>query len=221
MERIIVGEMGEREVFGAGGSGREALRTVAMEPACGPAIGIFEGTIDLGGARPGETRYTPSSGVYRVTGGGRDVWGGADALHMAWQRLQGDGAVSADIAFAPGHRSGQEKALLLLRQSFDPGSPYVGVVVHGDGRISLQYRQAQGAVTFRIGLFPQGVGRFSLKRSGGRFTAGAGRDSREMRELALVVLPMRDPLIAAIGVCAHDAEGLATAHFARVRVGPE
>ena len=140
---------------------------------------------------------------------------------MAWQRLQGDGAVSADIAFAPGHRSGQEMALLLLRQSFDPGAPYVGLVLHGDGRISLQYRQAAGGVTFRIGILQHGVGRFSLRRSGGRFTAWAGKDGRELRELAMVVLPMRDPLIAGIGVCARDAESLATAHFARVRVGPE
>jgi len=217
----MVGEMGDGEVFGAGGLGRQGSRTALTEPACGPAIGIFEGTLDLGGARPGATRYTPSSGLYRVTGGGVDVWGRTDALHLAWQRFQGDGAVSADIAFAPGHRSGQEKALLLLRQNFDPGAPYVGVVLRGDGRISLQFRQAVGGVTFRIGLFPQGVGRFSLRRHGGRFTAWAGRDAREMRELALVVLPMRDPLIAGIGMCAHNAEDLATAHFARVRVGQE
>ncbi len=213
--------MGGSETFGAGGAGQEALRPRATEPPCGPAIGIFEGTTDLGGAPPGETRYTPSSGLYRIRGGGADVWGQADALHLAWQRFRGDGTVSADIAFAPGHRSGQEKAMLLLRQSFDAGAAYAGLVLHGDRRISLQYRQAQGGGTFRIALFLPQTGSFSLRRSGGRFTAWAGRDARELRELAMVVLPMHDPLIAGIGVCAHDTESFATAHFARVRVGAE
>lgn len=208
-------EIGRTDLSALGGNGPAG----SAVPPCGPAIGVFEGTVDIGGARAGATVYNPASGLYRITGGGAGMWDRADALHLAWRRFQGDGAVSADIAFAPGQRTGREMALLLLRQSFDPGAAYAGLVLHGDGRMMLQYRQAQGAPTWRVITFEPRGARFSLRRAGGRITVLTGSGREGLREAAMVVLPLRDPLIVGIGVCAHDLEGLATAHFSRVRVG--
>jgi TolB protein len=195
----------------------ESLARVTTE--CGPPIGVFEGTSDIGLTRAGATVYNSASGRYSVTGGGADVWGRADALHFAWLRFLGDGGLAANISFPPGIRSCKEKAVLMIRQKLDPGSAYVAVVLQGDGRMSLQYRQSQDAVTFTVPAFQQNSATFGIERSGGRFTAlGAARGSA-LRPIAMIVLPHHDPVYMGIGLCAHEPEGLATAYFSGVRAG--
>lgn len=185
-------------------------------PPCGPPIGVFEGTADIGVTRPGWTAHNASSGIYQVTGGGTDFWDRADAFHMAWRRIFGDRGITADVSFPPGCRSGKEKALVLFRQSLGSGSAYVGLVLHGDGRLSFQYRQSQEAVTFHIAAFQQNATTLSIERCGGRFVASAcGRGGR-LGEVAMIVLPLHDPVYAGIGICAHDADSLATVNFSRV-----
>lgn len=192
---------------------------VEVEPHCGPPIGVFEGTVDIGGALPGRTSYNPSSGIYRMVGGGAEVGGGADAFHMAWRRLFGDGGITADISFPPVRRSSRMKAVLLFRQSLAAGAAYGGLVVHGDGHVSLQYRQSPGAVTFTVAAFAHPAGTLRLERHGGRFTALAGERGGQLSVIAMLVLPLRDPLCVGAGVCACNAEELATVDFTRVRCG--
>ena len=40
-----------------------------------------------------------TSGRYRVTGGGANIWGEADAFHYVWTRRSGDLHIAADIAW--------------------------------------------------------------------------------------------------------------------------
>ena len=189
------------------------------EPGCGPPIGLFEGTADLGSTAPGLTLYKAHADTYLLTGGGGgDIRGAEDSLHFAWRRFFGDGTVAAELRFAPGMRSGWEKAALLLRQTLEPGSAYAGVVVRSDGRFTLQYRQSHGAVTFQVAAFPHNPASLRLVRSGGRITAFAATAAAPLREAAMVVLPLRDPLYAGIGFCGQDPDHHVGACFSRVRI---
>jgi hypothetical protein len=53
------------------------------------AIGIFAASADIGATREGSTIYVRSSGEYRVTGGGADIWATADDFHFSWVQLSG------------------------------------------------------------------------------------------------------------------------------------
>jgi TolB protein len=61
--------------------------------------GIFEGSSDIGLTHQGSTVYDTKTGKYRVTGGGADMWGAADAFHFSWLRLSGDVTLTADVEF--------------------------------------------------------------------------------------------------------------------------
>lgn len=202
-------------------SAPEAAAAAAAAPEAigvGPPVGIFEGTSDIGSAQPGWTVYNSASGIYRVTGGGAGIGGEADSFHFAWRRHRGDGQIAAEIMFPPGRRSPRQQAVLVFRQSLDAGAAYAGIMIHGDGHISFQYRQSRGRSTFTVvPCVPQAT-TLSLRREGGRLTAFASAGAAPRREAAMIVLPLHDPLLAGIGVSAHSTDELATIHFARVRV---
>ena len=73
------------------------------------------------------------------------MWGAADAFHMSWVRISGDVTLTADVRFPPeGGAIPLKKAVLIVRQSLDPDSAYADVAIHGDGHITLQYRETKG-----------------------------------------------------------------------------
>ena len=78
------------------------------------------------------------------------MWGTADAFHMSWICLSGDVTLTADVHFPPeGSAIPLKKAVLIVRQSLDPDSAYADVAVHGDGHITLQYRESKGGENSR------------------------------------------------------------------------
>jgi regulation of enolase protein 1 (concanavalin A-like superfamily) len=179
---------------------------------------IFEASSDVGKTRAGSTVYGPADGVYRVTGGGADMWGAADAFHFSWVRVSGDAALTADIQFPWGSKAPLEKAVLIFRQSLDPASPYADVAIHADGHITLQYRATAGGKTVDVTAADHGSTRLRIERSGDRFTAYTGSASGKVTAFSNTTIALEDPVYVGIGVCAHDAEGLTTVGFSNVSI---
>jgi hypothetical protein len=181
--------------------------------------GAFQGSTDIGQTKPGSTVYDTASESYLVTGGGADMWGGADAFHMSWIRMAGDGSVAADIHFPAGDLPKLEKAVLIFRQSLDPGSPYADIAIHGDGHITLQYRTVQGGETEDTVAPAHGSTRLRIERKGNGFTAYTGSTDDDMSGFSSTQVEMKGPVYVGIGVCAHDADGLAGVTFSNVVMG--
>jgi TolB protein len=196
------------------------------------AVGSFAGSTDVGAVKPGSTVYLPEGkggvpgadgGTYRVTGGGADMWGTADGLHLSWVRLASDRAVmTAEVQFPPEGVARLEKAVLIFRQSLDPGSAYADVAIHGDGHITAQYREVEGGKTADTTSTVHGVAggwtRLRIERNGDAYTVSAGLGDGKMVASEPVTVTLHGPVYAGIGVCAHDAEGLATVSFRNVRI---
>lgn len=190
---------------------------VAQQQLSGPR-GIFAGSSDVGKTRAGSTVYEPAGGIYRVTGGGADMWGDADAFHFSWVRLSGDTTLTADVHFPSGSLAPLEKAVLIFRQSLDPGSPYADVAIHADGHITLQYRSATGGKTEDVTAPERGSTRLRIERIGNRFTAYTGSADGRLTAFSTSTIVLEDPVYVGIGVCAHDAEGLTTVSFSDVSI---
>ena len=180
--------------------------------------GVFRGSSDIGAAPKGSTRFEPGSGVYRVTGGGADMWGAADAFHFSWVRLSGDASLSADVQFPGTGVVPLEKAVLIFRQSLDSASPYADVAIHGDGHITLQYRKLQAGPTADITAPSGHQARLQIVRKGNEFTAYAGPNERELTPVATATVALTGPVYVGIGVCAHNAGGLAAVTFSDVKL---
>ena len=179
---------------------------------------IFEGSSDVGKTQAGSTVYEPAVRLYRVTGGGADMWGVADAFHFSWVRLSGDAILTADIQFPWNSKVPLEKAVLIFRQNLDPASPYADVAIHADGHITLQYRATAGGKTADVTAAEHGATRLRIERSGNRFTAYAGPAGGKLTAFSNTEIAMEGPVYVGIGVCAHDAEGLTTVSFSDVSI---
>ena len=180
--------------------------------------GIFTSSTEIGTTRKGSTVYVPASGEYRVTGGGADIWGKADDFHFTWVRLSGDVSLTADIRFPASSLEALRKAILMIRQSLDPGSAYADAAIHGDGHINLQFRAVDGGKTDDTLSTQHGSTRLRIERKGNQFTIFAGEPGQALIPAPPMPILMKDPVYVGIGVCAHNANAVEEAIFSNVKI---
>jgi Tol biopolymer transport system component len=185
----------------------------------GSILGIFESHEDIGvNPKSGSATYDSSTGEYRVTGGGANIWGTEDAFQFVWKRISGDFTLTADVQFIGTGAVAHRKAVLMFRQDLTPGSAYADVALHGDGLTSLQFRPIPGAQTQEIRSTVTGPTRIRIERRGNRFTIFAGKPGEQLAASGPQEILLSDPVYAGIGVCSHDANVLETAIFSNVRL---
>ena len=105
----------------------------------------------------------------------------------------------------------------MLRASRDADAPYVHAVVHGDGHVSLQYRETKGgetkAVRAALNDLPAVL---SLSRRGDAFTLLAGRPGEPPQQAASVRVSLPADLLAGLALSSHEADWRETAVFSGV-----
>ena len=183
-------------------------------------LGIFTNQGSVGQTTPGSTaQYDAAKGEYRVTGGGANVWGTSDAFYFVWKKVSGDVTLTADVQWVGTSPAEHRKALLMVRQSLDPGSAYADAVSHGNGLTSLQFRGAANEQTYQVMTQVEGTVRMRIERKESRYTMYAGKPGEELKMVGPVeYVGMKDPAYVGIGVCSHDASRLETAIFSNVKI---
>src|SRR5439155_4124669 len=127
-----------------------ALLLFALSANCAESA-LFEKEGDIGQpSHAGSTIFEPGGHSFVIAGGGENMWFTNDAFHFVWTRVSGDFSLQAAIEWLGTGGNPHRKACLVARQSLAPNSPYVDVAVHGDGLITLQYRETQGGPTREI-----------------------------------------------------------------------
>lgn len=183
-------------------------------------LGIFTTEGSVGQTPEGcRAHYDPASGEYRITGGGANMWGATDAFYFVWKQATGDMSLSADIRWVGSSAVGHRKAVLMIRQSLDPGSAYADAVSHGDGLTSLQFRGAPNEQTYQVMTQVDGPSRLRLVRKGSRYTMFAGKPNEELKPVGPVeFVSLKDPVYVGLGVCSHVATTVETAIFSNVKL---
>jgi TolB protein len=183
-------------------------------------LGIFTNAGSIGQTPPGgAAKYDPATGGYTITGGGADVWGKNDQFFFVSKQASGDLTLSADVQWVGTSAAPHRKAMLMVRQSLDPGSPYADAVSHGDGLTSLQFRGATGENTYQIFTQLTGIARIRLVRSGSEFTMYAGNPGGQMTMIGPVeFVALKDPVYVGIGVSSHAVTTLEMAIFSNVKI---
>jgi hypothetical protein len=200
---------------------RRLLAVLALllpAPAAAEQVGLFSDYADVGEvALAGSVEL--ADGTYRVTGGGANIWGEADAFHYAWTQRSGDLHIAADIAFEGEGGDPHRKAGLMIRQSLSPGSAYADVMVHGDGLVSLQYREVAGGPTRQIVSAVNGAGRVRLEREGDFvYFSVAGEDGVLRHAGGSFRIAFQAPYLVGLAVSAHDNARVETARFSKVEL---
>jgi TolB protein len=178
------------------------LAVACLAAICGAgSLGPFESNSDIGaGLQKGKVELS-GPGEYRVTGGGADMWGKADAFHFVWKKMSGNMALTADVLLTGASAQPKRKVTLMIRQSLDPGSAYVT----GDAVLPK----------FLDTMMPE---RIRIERQGNTFTVMAGEPGGQLAALAPFTVNMTGPVYVGLAVCSHDANGLTSAAFTNVRL---
>ncbi|MCU1330929.1 MAG: Periplasmic component of the Tol biopolymer transport system-like protein [Bryobacterales bacterium] len=180
--------------------------------------GIFTDEAAVGNAAGGSVAVSPNR-EYHVSGGGADVWGTSDDFHFVWKKLTGDVTFTADVRFEGPGAFPRRKAMLMLRQSLDGGSPYVDAAWHGNGLTSLQFRGKAGEQTYQIATQMEGPVRLRIVRAGNRFTVFAGKPGGSLAQLGPIdPITLGASIYLGLGVCSHVAGTLETAVFSNVTI---
>jgi len=184
------------------------------------ALGAFTNSDDVG-APPikGSAEFDASSGQYRITGSGADIWGKADQFHYLWRRVSGDFTVTATAKFLSAGND-HRKAVIMLRQSLDTDSPFVHLVIHGNGMPGIQFRSAKGDNVNTVDLPIEGPGAFKLKlvRKGAAITVWLAKDNGALRELGTTQNQLGSPVMVGLGVSSHTQTATNTVLFSDVSV---
>ncbi len=181
-------------------------------------LGAFTNSGDVGGpAIKGAAEF--SSGQYRITGSGANIWAKQDQFQYVWREMMGNFTVTATMRFL-GQGAAHRKAGIMVRQSLDTDAAYADVVIHGNGMPGLQWRSKQGEATNAFDLPFDGPGTFKLKlvRTGVRIYMYIAKDSAEPKEIAHTEVSFRNPVLVGLAVCSHQADASDTVIFSDVSV---
>ena len=86
-----------------------AIALLGLSAGFAAPPGVLESSTDVGVTpKPGAVDFDAPAGKYRVTGGGANIWGVADAFQFVWKRVSGD--VTLEYATRYLHRGTQGPA---------------------------------------------------------------------------------------------------------------
>jgi TolB protein len=185
------------------------------------SLGIFTKEGSVGETPPGcKAVYDASKGEYRITGGGANMWAASDAFYFVWKKASGDLTLTADIQWVGTSAAEHRKAVLIVRQSLDPGSLYADAASHGNGLTSLQFRGAPNEQTYQIVAAEDGPSRLRIVKKGSRFTMYFGKPGEDALKTSGPVefVTLKEPFYVGLGVCSHVATTLETAIFSNVKL---
>jgi TolB protein len=183
-------------------------------------FGSFTNSDDVGDPPiKGSAEFDAATGQYKITGSGTDIWGKADQFHYVWREMSGNFAVAATAKFLSegiGHR----KAVIMLRQSLDTGSPFIQLAIHGDGTPSVQFRSTKDDNTNTVDFPNEGPGVWALKlvRQGATITVWMAKDGAPLRELGHTMNQLGSPVLVGLGVASHTQAATNSVLFSDVSV---
>jgi len=182
--------------------------------------GIFTSSGDIGApARAGSTQFDATTGQYRITGSGANIWAKEDQLQFAWREIAGDFTVTATMRFL-GKGADHRKAGIMLRQSTDTDAAYVDVIVHGNGMPALQWRSRKGEDTnaFDLPLEEPGGFRIKLVRTGPKMHMYVAKEGAEPFRIGNTEVTFTGSILVGRGVCYHDSNASETVVFSDVSI---
>ena len=183
-------------------------------------LGVLTDSGDVGApAIKGSAEFDASSGQYRITGSGANIWAKQDQFQYVWREMTGNFTVTATIRFL-GKGAEHRKAGIMVRQSLDTDAAYADVVIHGNGMPGLQWRSKQGEDTNAFDLPFDGPGTLKVKlvRTGVRIFMYIAKEGAEPREIAHTEVSFRNPILVGLAVCSHQADASDTVIFSDVSV---
>ncbi len=179
--------------------------------------GLFKNQSNIGKIKlPGSADYNSQNQTYTITGSGENMWGNEDAFFFLWDETEGDLTLQTDIEWKGKGKHPHRKAGLMMRAGLEPDDPYVDAVIHGDGLISLQYRESKGEKTMEVQAPVKAPATLRFENTGAQFTLSYAKEDDVFHPVATISVDLPDRKFAGLVVCSHDSTVRETAVFSNV-----
>jgi len=172
------------------------------------SLGLFQNRADIGTVRhAGSAQYDAAHHAYTLTGSGGNMGFTSDDFQFAWKQVSGDITLTADLAFPEKSANPSRQAVLMIRQSLDPDSPYAAAALEGEGLTSLRFRDAKGSTMHEIQSNVSAPHRLRIEKRGDYIYVflGSAAHSHSNEPLrpsgASIKLLLQASFYAGIGVC--------------------
>ena len=181
--------------------------------------GLFEGFGDIGNPKlKGSFDYNFSSKVYTLTGGGTNMWINSDEFFMAWKKINGDFTISAKVAFEGKGVNAHRKIGVIIRESLAGGSKYADIAVHGDGLISLQYRDTTGGITKEVIANSREDDHLTMERTGNKIVMKVAKGGFTNNPAGEIAIDLPATCYVGLFICSHEPDILEKAYFSNVQL---
>jgi regulation of enolase protein 1 (concanavalin A-like superfamily) len=129
------------------------------------------------------------------------------------------GTIVARVATIPGNVSSWVKAGVMIRDSFDPGSPQAFVLVSASKGVAFQRRYAAGGTSVSTsGSASTAPLWVKLTRNEDTFTAYESSDGTTWTEIGSDTIPMQQSIYIGLAVTSHSMASSATCTFDNVTI---
>ena len=183
------------------------------------AIGQFASQADVGTVRPpGTCVYDAVQQSYTIAAAGQNIWGDHDDFHFVWKRMAGDFIVTTQAALLGEGVNPHRKLGWMVRASLDTSSPNVCTGIHGDGLLTLQFRQTQGGPTGEVRSPLKGADIIQLERKGNTYLMSVAHYGEPFQTVQVDDLELGDELYVGLYVCSHEVDVVEQATFRNVRI---
>jgi regulation of enolase protein 1 (concanavalin A-like superfamily) len=204
--------------YGDSYAGPYTARVRVADYAPPPAPVGWQST-DIGGV--GAVGFSSgNSGAYTVAGGGADVWGAADGLHLLSQSMTGNAVITARVASVSGPDA-WTKVGVMIRASAGASAQHAFMLVSLGKGLAFQRRTTTGGASASTaadaGTAPRWV---RLVRDGNVITAFVSTDGATWTLVGRETFSMPATVLAGLAVSSHEAGTLAVGRFTNVTIAP-
>ena len=183
------------------------------------SYGSFEQGMDIGGVKNhGTCTYDANTEKYIVKGSGANIWTHGDEFFFVWKHMDGNFILDSHMEWISKGGEAHKKAGLMIRESLDPGSKYIDIADHGDGLISMQYREVKDSATKEISCSLKATPNLQLEKSGYYITTRVAADGDQLSKVGVVEMKFEKGYYVGLYVCAHNPNLTETAGFTNTRL---
>jgi len=195
-----------------------ASKTAAQTLKASP----FDRVNDIGEvSQAGTAIFDKKTATLSLTASGANIWGKRDDMVFTSTEMSGDLSISSAIDFVGDGVDPHRKAGVMIRQSMAADSPYIDVVVHGDGLTSLQYRDVKGGETYQLVSNVSAPDRVKLELIDGyAYMSVAAKNGPWVKTSGSVKTDIKGPYFAGLALSAHNNTVTETAKFSSLELTP-
>lgn len=184
-----------------------------------PNLGAFDEHTDVGAIESsGSVQYDAEAQTYRIESAEADMSVEGDAFHAAWTHVSGDVLLRARGAFEGEGEHRDRKMGWTIRSDRSADAAHVSAVVHGDGRTSVQYRDAKGDSTEEVYSEVKGADVIQLARDSSTYTMSVAEVGDTFRRTKVSDIPLGDSVYVGLFVSSHTGGRTERASFQNVRI---